>query len=110
MTGVELFLGGVAALAVLSVIVKARAGVKRARVAAEIARVGTSPVSLLGRVLMTAGGIVGAQWLVITYAVGNTTLLLAVLAAPALIAAYSLTRAMTVMQLGPTARRGGGRR
>jgi hypothetical protein len=110
MTGAELFLGGVAALAVLSMVVKARAGVKRARAAAEIARVGTSPVSLMGRVLMTAGVIVGVQWLVITYAAGNTTLLLAVLAAPALVAAYTLTRATTVMQLGPTARRGGGRR
>ncbi|TWF80036.1 hypothetical protein FHX44_115973 [Pseudonocardia hierapolitana] len=110
MTGSELFLGGVAALAVLSMVVKARAGVKRARVAAEIARVGANPVSLLGRVLTTASAIVGAQWVVIIYAVSNTTLLLAVLAAPALVAAYTLTRATTAMQLGPAARPGGGRR
>src|SRR5204863_2944683 len=58
MSGVELFLGGFAALAVLSVVVKARAGAKKARAAAEIARVGTSPVSLVGHVLITAGLIV----------------------------------------------------
>jgi hypothetical protein len=107
MSGVELFLGGIAALAVLSVVVKARAGVKKARAAAEIARVGTSPISLVGHVLITAGLIVGA--LVITYAASNTTLLLVVLAVPALFAAYPVTKALTVMQVGPT-RSGGGRR
>jgi len=110
MAGVELFLAGVAAFAVLSIVVKARAGVKRARAAAEIARVTASPVSLLGRMLMTAGGIVGVQWLVIVYAATNTTLLLAALAMPALVAAYTLTRATTVMQIGPAVRREGGRR
>jgi hypothetical protein len=110
MSGAELFLGGVAALAVLSLVVKARAGVKRARFAAEIAKAGASPVSLFGQVLLTAGLIVGVQWLVITYAAGDTTLLLVVLGVPALFAAYTLTRALTVMQLGPTTRRGGGGR
>ena len=100
MTGAELFLGGVAALAVLSMVVKARAGVKRARAAAEIARVGASPVSVMGRVLMTAGVIVGVQWLVITYAAGNTTLLLAVLAAPALVAAFG-SRRWAIRRSGP---------
>jgi hypothetical protein len=109
MGGVELFLGGIAALAVLSVVVKARAGVKKARAAAEIARVGTSPVSLVGHVLITAGLIVGAQWLVITYAAGNTTLLFVVLGVPALFAAYPVTKALTVMQVRP-ARSGGGQR
>ena len=109
MSGVELFLGGIAALAVLSVVLKARTGIKKARAAAEIARVGTSPVSLVGHVLITAGLIVGAQWLVITYAASNTTLLLVVLAVPALFAAYPVTKALTVMQVGPT-RSGGGRR
>lgn len=110
MSGVELFLGGVAVLAVLSIALKARAGVRRARIAAEIARAGASPVSLLGQVLLTAGLIVGAQLLVITYAAGDMTLLLVVLALPALLAGYSLTRALTVMQLGAAPRRGGGRR
>lgn len=81
--GVELFLGGIAVLAILSLVVKARAGVKKARAAAEIARVGTSPVSLVGHVLLTAGLIVGTQWSVITYAADNLTLLLVVPAVPA---------------------------
>lgn len=109
MSGVELFLGGIAAFAALSLVVKARAGVKKARTAAEIARVGTSPVSLVGHVLFTAGLIVGAQWSVITYAAHNVTLLLIVLAVPALFAAYPVTKALTVMQVGPN-RGGGGRR
>lgn len=109
MSGMELFLGGIAALAVVSMVVKARAGVKRARAAVEIARAGTSPVSLVGHVLITAGLIVGAQWLVITYAAGNVTLLLVVLAVPAVFAAYPVTKALTVMQVPPT-RAGGGRR
>jgi predicted transporter len=109
MSGVELFLGGIAALAVLSVVVKARAGVKKARADAEIARVGASPVSLVGHLLITAGLIVGAQWLVITYAASDTTLLLVVLAVPALFAAYPVTKALTVMQVRPTRSRGGRR-
>jgi hypothetical protein len=109
MSSVELFLGGIAVLAILSVVVKARAGVKKARAAAEIARVGASPVSLVGHVLFTAGLIVGTQWSVITYAADNLTLLLVVLAVPALFAAYPVTKALTVMQVGPT-RAGGGRR
>jgi hypothetical protein len=108
-SGVELFIGGIAALAILSVVVKARAGVKKARAAAEIARVGTSPVSLAGHVLITAGLIVAAQWSVITYAADNATLLLVVLAVPALFAAYPVTKALTVMQVRPT-RSGSGRR
>ncbi|MGH4013273.1 MAG: hypothetical protein ACRDSL_04935 [Pseudonocardiaceae bacterium] len=68
-------LGGMATLGVLSVVVKAKVGARRAAVAAEIARVGTSPVSLLGRVLVTTLLIVGVQWLVITHP-GNRTLLL----------------------------------
>jgi hypothetical protein len=108
-SGVELFLGGIAVLAILSVVVKARAGVRKARAAAEIARVGTSPVSLVGHVLITAGLIVAAQWSVITYAADNATLLLVVLAVPALFAAYPVTKALTVMQVRPT-RSGGGLR
>ncbi|MGH3907687.1 MAG: hypothetical protein ACRDTE_26430, partial [Pseudonocardiaceae bacterium] len=68
MNDLGLFLGGMAALGVLSVVVKAKVSARRAAMAAEIARVGTSPVSLLGRVLVTALVIVGVQWLVITQA------------------------------------------
>jgi hypothetical protein len=108
MTGAEMFLGGVASLAVLSVLVKARSGVKRARAAAEIARVGTSPVSLVGRVLVTALVIVGVQWLVLTHS-ENVTLRWVVLGFPALVAAYTLTKALTVMEINPSRRRGGSR-
>jgi hypothetical protein len=106
MSGVELILGGVAALAVISVIVKARAGVRSARAAAEIARVGTSPVSVVGRVVVTALVIVGVQWLVITHS-DNLLLWWVVLGFPALITAYTLTKALTVVQISTSQRRGG---
>jgi hypothetical protein len=109
MSGVELFLGGIAALAVLSVAVKARAGVKKARAAAEIAQVGTSPVSLVGRVLVTALVIVGVQWLVITN-VDDQVWWWVALGAPALVTSVTVTKALTVMQISPSQRRGGARR
>jgi len=108
MNGMELFLAGVAALAVLSVMVRAKAGVRRAQAAAEIARVGTSPVSLLWRVLVTALVIVGVQWLVFTHS-DNPTVRWVVLGIPALVTAYALVKALTVMQVKPS-RRAGGRR
>jgi hypothetical protein len=104
-SGVELFLGGMAALAVLTVVVKAKAGARRAAAAAEIARVGTSPVSLLGRVIVTALVIVGVQWLVITHP-GNPTLLWVVLGFPALVTAFTLVRALTITQVRPSRSRG----
>lgn len=109
MGGAELFLGGIAAFAVLSVVVKARAGAKRAQAAAEIAQVGTSPVSLVGRVLVTALVIVGVQWLVIAH-VDDRVWWWVALGAPALVTSITLTRALTVMQIGPSQRRGGARR
>ncbi|MGH3550376.1 MAG: hypothetical protein ACRDQU_20115 [Pseudonocardiaceae bacterium] len=108
MNGAELFLGGMAALAVVSVVVKAKAGVRRAAAAAQIAEVGTSPVSLLGRVLVTALVIAGVQWLVITHS-DNVTLRWVVLGLPALVTAYVLVKALTVVQVNPS-RRVGGRR
>ncbi len=59
----------------------AKAG--RARAAADIARVGPSAVSLIGRVLTTAPVIVGVQWLVIIHSF-NQTLRWVVLGLPAL--------------------------
>ena len=108
MSGVQLFLAGVAALAVVSVMVKARASVRRAQAAAEIAQVGTSPVSLLGRVLVTALVIAGVQWLVLTHS-DSPTWRWVVLGVPALVTAYTLVKALTVMQVNPS-RRAGGRR
>ena len=109
MSGAELFLGGMAAFAVLYLVLRGRAGAKRAQAAAEIARVGTSPVSLVGRVLVTALVIVGVQWLVITHA-DNATLRWVVLGFPALVTAHTLTKALTVVAINPSGRRGGGRR
>ena len=73
-----------------------RAGARRAKVAAKAARSSVRLISLGGRVLITAGLIVGVQWVVITYASANRWLLLAVLGVPALFASYALTRALTV--------------
>ncbi|MBE1577643.1 hypothetical protein ACFORH_10700 [Amycolatopsis roodepoortensis] len=84
-----------------------RVGARKARRAAETARAGARVVSLAGRVLFTGAAFVGVQWLVITHP-GNPTLLLVVLGVPDLIAAYVLTRALTVTSLD-TSRRGGGR-
>lgn len=109
MTGAELFLGGVAALAVVMVVTKGMVRRRRASVAAQIAEVGTSPVSLLGRVLVTAGVILGVQWLVITRHSDNLTLLWVVLAVPALVTAVTLVRLLTVTVVGPS-RRSGARR
>jgi hypothetical protein len=62
-------------------------------------------VSLAGHVLVTAAVIVGAQWLVVTYAAGSTLFWVA-LALPALITGHVLTRAFTVTSLEITHRRG----
>jgi hypothetical protein len=72
-----------------------RTGARRARAVADAARAGTRLVSLTGRVLFMAVLMVGVQWVVIRHA-SNVTLLLVVLALPDLIAAYVLTRALTV--------------
>ncbi|MFI9387599.1 hypothetical protein [Kutzneria sp. NPDC052558] len=85
-----------------------RAGSRRAKAAAEAARNGARLVSLVGRVLFTAALIVVVQWIVITYS-GGSWLTLATLGFPALFAAHTLTRALTVTTSEPR-RRGGGRR
>ena len=85
-----------------------RASVRRARAAADAARAGARVVSLAGRVVVTAAGIVGVQWIVIIYAAANTVLLLVVLGMPALLAGHVLTKALTVTTL--EAPRRGGRR
>ncbi len=109
LSAAELVLGGMAAFAVLAMVVKARTGLRRARAAAEIAQVGTGAVSLVGRVLLTAAGIAGTQWLVITYGTSNTTLVWVVLGVPALFAAHTLTKALTVTEVRPS-RKGDARR
>src|SRR5689334_19406345 len=73
-----------------------RLGARRAKLAAKAARSSVRLLSLGGRVLVTAGLIVGVQWVVISYASANRWLLLAVLGLPALLASYTLTRALIV--------------
>ena len=87
-----------------------RYSARKAKRAAEAARAGSRVVSLAGRVLFTGAAFTGVQWLVITH-MHNPTLVLVVLGVPDLIAAYVLTRAVTVTSLDTTTRRrGGGRR
>ncbi len=89
-----------------------RFGARKARQGAEAARASARVVSLAGRVLFTGAAFTGVQWLVITHP-GSPTLVLVVLGLPDLIAAYVLTRALTVTSLDTTTRsrrRGGGRR
>jgi hypothetical protein len=52
-------------------------------------------VAVAGRALLAAAVIVGAQWAVINYWPGNTTLLWAVLVVPALLAGYTLADVLT---------------
>ena len=90
----------------LSLFLVWRAGARRARAAADAARSGARLFSLGGRVLFTAGVIVGVQWVVITHPAASRWLLLAILGLPALLSSYALTRALTVTT---TDRRGGRR-
>lgn len=111
--GAELLLGGVVAVAVLWVAAKAmingRVRRRRAEAIAEIARAGTSPVSLVGRVLWTTALIVATQWVVITK-VTDRWALLVVLGVPALVAATAVVRALTVTAHNADSPRTRGRR
>lgn len=95
-TEFTLGVGGLLALALVW-----RSGARRGR---ETARAGSRAVSLVGRVLLMAVGMVGVQWLVVTHT-SDLTLRLGVLALPDLIAAYVLTRALTVTDLDTRRRR-----
>lgn len=72
-----------------------RASARRAKATANAARAGARLLSLTGRVLLMAGAIVGVQWVVITHR-GDVVVLLVVLGLPALFAAYTLTKALTI--------------
>lgn len=88
-----------------------RSGARKARAAADAARSGARAVSLAGRVLVLAGLIVGVEWVVITYAFHNVALVGVVLGLPALFAAHTVVRAVTVVgDGGGHGRRGGGKR
>jgi hypothetical protein len=96
-------LAGVGVL--LSLFMVWRVSARRAKAAADAARSGARLLSLGGRVLFTAGLIVGVQWLVISHPSANRWLILAVLGLPAVLASHALTRALTVT----TSDRGGRR-
>lgn len=89
----------------LALIIVWRAGSRRARRAADVARASARVVSLAGRVIVSGGAMLGVQWLVITH-VDNLTLLLILLAVPDVIAAHVIARALTVTELSTTHRRG----
>ena len=72
-----------------------RAGAHRARAAADAARTSVRLVSLAGRVLLTAGLLVGVQWVVLTHP-ANPWVTVAVLGLPDLLAAHLLVRTLTV--------------
>lgn len=91
--------------ALVALVLVWRYGARRARRAAETARVGVHVVSLAGRVVLMAAGMVGLQWLVFTHS-ADLTLRMVALALPDLIAAYVLTRALTVTELGTRRQRG----
>lgn len=91
--------------ALVIVVMMWRSGTRRARRAAEAAHAASRVVSLAGHAVLTAGVIVGVQWVTISYALGST-LFWVVLALPALIAGHVLTRALTVTSLDVTHRRG----
>ncbi len=96
----------VTAIGVLAALVMVwRAGTRRACRAAEATHAASRVVSLAGQVLVTAGVIIGVQWVAITYAPGST-LFWVVLALPALITGHVLTKALTVTSLDITHRRG----
>jgi drug/metabolite transporter (DMT)-like permease len=85
-----------------------RAGTRRARQAADAARSGARLLSITGRVAFMASLIVAVQWLVLTHPSVNGWAVLAALGLPALLASYTLTRALTVATMD--VRRRGGRR
>jgi hypothetical protein len=97
-------LAGLGALVVL--VVAWQVSVRATRRAVETARAGARLMSLAGRVIVTAAVLVGVQWVVLTHAAGNVTLVAVALGAPDLLAGYTLTRALTVTTFDTPRKRG----
>lgn len=92
----------------LSLLLMWRGSRRRARAAADAARHGARVVSLAGRVIGTAALIVAVQWIVLTGTDDHRSVAYwLALAVPALLAALTVVRAVTVTVV--TTRRGGGR-
>jgi len=84
-----------------------RASAHRARTAADAARSGARLLSLTGRVVLGAALLGGVQWMALTYPGAHWSVRVAAIAIPALLASYTLTRALTVTTVD--VRRGGRR-
>lgn len=94
--------------ALLVLVLVWRASSRAARRAADTAKSGARLMSLTSRVVLTAVVIVLVQWVVIAYP-ADTALLWVVLGLPALLASYTLTRALTVTTSDLPHRKGGRR-
>jgi lysylphosphatidylglycerol synthetase-like protein (DUF2156 family) len=99
-------LAGIGALAALVMIWRVSA--RAARRAAEAARASVRVASLAGRVAFTAAVIGAVQWVVVTHP-DHSVVLWVALGLPDLLAAHSLTRALTVTTYDTPRRRGGRR-
>jgi hypothetical protein len=95
----------VGALAVIGLLAMPSGGRRKARKAAHAAEETARAVSLLGRVLIAAAVIAGGQFAVIRFAHNNLTLLVCVLAVPALLAAVTVVKALTLTTM-TTGRKG----
>ena len=105
MTPVEV-LAGLGGLLVLITIW--RISVRAARRAADTARAGARLMSLGGRVSVTGALIGGVQWVVLTHST-DRVLVWVTLGLPALLAGYTLTKALTVTTTDTPRHRGGRR-
>jgi hypothetical protein len=96
-------LAGIGALVALVTVW--RASSRAAHRTAEAARASVRVVSLAGRVAVTAALIAVTQWVVVTHP-GNAVVIWVALGLPDLLAAHTLTRALTVTTLDTPRRRG----
>lgn len=85
------------------------ASARRTHAARDAARSSARLLSLTGRVVFTAGVIVGVQWLVLTHPQTSGWAVLAALGLPALCASHTLMRALTVTTVDMPRKRGGRR-
>jgi hypothetical protein len=101
----QVLLVGLGVLALIGLVAVLRATRHQAHEAARALHSGAAAVSLAGRSLVTGAVIVGVQWLVLTRVDVHEVVYWAVLAVPAWLAGYTLTRAFTITTV---VHRGGG--